>query len=93
MVDLEIINAQGLPTQKALELGWVKDFYEKENLSFEEFLELYPVFESYDASHFQLIDGFWEISSSFKEILLKELQSEKMEYDDILQLTEYLSER
>lgn len=93
MVDSEIITEQGLPTQKALDLGWVKDFYEEENLSFDEFLELYPVFKSFDSNHFKMIDGFWEISYSFKETLIDILQSDTMTYDDRLQLTEYLSER
>ena len=93
MIEAGVIDEQGFPTQEALEKGWVKDFYEKENLSFDDFLALYPIFKSYDKRNFHLIDGFWEISHSFKETLIKDIQSEKMEYDDILQITEYLSER
>ncbi|UUV98131.1 hypothetical protein [Vagococcus luciliae] len=93
MLSAGVIDEYGLPTKEALEKGWVKDFYEEENLSFEEFLNLYPIFCSYDKNKFQLIDGFWEISHSFKEQLIKEIKSEKMGYDAILQITEYLSER
>lgn len=93
MIEAGVIDEQGFPTQEALEKGWVKDFYEKEQLSFDDFLALYPIFKSYDKRNFHLIDGFWEISHSFKETLIKDIQSEKMGYDDILQITEYLSER
>jgi len=93
MIEAGVIDEQGFPTKEALEKGWVKDFYEKEQLSFDDFLALYPIFKSYDKRNFYLIDGFWEISHSFKETLIKDIQSEKMGYDDILQITEYLSER
>lgn len=93
MLEAGVIDEHGLPTKEALEKGWVKDFYEEENLSFDDFLALYPVFKSYDKRNFHLIDGFWEIDLSFKEALINKVQSENMGYDDILQITEYLSER
>lgn len=93
MIEIGIITEQGLPTEKALDMGWVKDFYEEEDMSFEDFLTLYPVFKRYDVNLFQKIDGFWEISLSFKESLKEHLLSENMSYDDRLQITEYLSER
>lgn len=52
-----------------------------------------PLFKRYDVNLFQKIDGFWEISLSFKELLKDHLLSENMSYDDRLQITEYLSER
>ncbi|WP_270720930.1 hypothetical protein [Enterococcus faecalis] len=43
MVMKNIINENGTPTEEALKKGLVKDFYEEYDLSFEEFLKLYPV--------------------------------------------------
>lgn len=93
MVQRGIIQENGMPTDNVLKLGWVKDFYEESNLSFDAFLQIYPIFKQYEKEQFQLIDGFWEISYSFKEELLKVLESGSLTYDEALQLTEYLSER
>lgn len=93
MVERGIISETGEPTPEAIEKGWVKDFYEAEDLSLEDFLTLYPIFNKYDLTDFQLIDGFWEIPVELKETLLKELDSDKFDYDETQQITEYLSDR
>lgn len=93
MIERGIILDNGDPTPEAIEKGWVKDFYEAENLSFDAFLKIYPLFKQYDVTSFELIDGFWEIPIEMKELLQKELLSSKFDYDESLQLTEYLAER
>lgn len=93
MVERGIILENGEPTPEAIEKGWVKDFYEAEDLSLEDFLALYPVFNRYDLADFQLIDGFWEIPVELKQTLLKELEAGKFDYDDSQQITEYLTDR
>ncbi|WP_207940564.1 hypothetical protein DOK78_001928 [Enterococcus sp. DIV2402] len=93
MVEKGIITENGLPTEYALENGWIKDFYEKENLSFDEFLAIYPIFEEYDQELFKLVDGFWEIPITLKEELLQALASENVNYDEKIQIEEYLADR
>lgn len=93
MVERGVISETGEPTPEAIEKGWVKDFYEAEDLSLEDFLTLYPIFNKYDLTDFQLIDGFWEVPVELKETLLKELDSDKFDYDETQQITEYLTDR
>ncbi|GMA07731.1 hypothetical protein GCM10025886_08820 [Tetragenococcus halophilus subsp. flandriensis] len=93
MVEKGILTENGLPTDYALENGWIKDFYEDELLSFEAFLKIYPVFKNYDPELFQIIDGFWEIPIRLKEELLQEISENKFDYDEVIQIKEYLAER
>ncbi|MGX7195130.1 hypothetical protein [Enterococcus olivae] len=93
MVEKGIITENGSPTEAALQNGWIKDFYEEENLSFQEFIELYPLFEQYDSELFQKIDGFWEIPVNLKEELLKELSTEELDHDKKIQIEAYLADR
>lgn len=93
MVKQGIITETGSPTQRALDQGLVKDFYEEENLSFAKFIEIYPVFQRFDQELFQLIDGFWEVPVTFKETLQSLLQDDQLDYDEALQIQEYLADR
>ncbi|BCA86284.1 hypothetical protein EsVE80_18070 [Enterococcus saigonensis] len=93
MVVTGLITETGMPTEKALESGMIKDFYEEKNLSFADFLVLYPIFTNYDPTLFQQIDGFWEITLDFKNELLQTLADDKLDYDEALQLQMYLEER
>ncbi len=52
-----IITETGLPTRQAIKDGLVKDYYEDEGLSFDEFLRIYLIFKEYDEALFQCIDG------------------------------------
>lgn len=88
----KFITETGLPTEEAIAKGWIKDYYENENLSFDEFLALYPVFETYDPDAFQLIDGFWEIPLRLKNELEAGLASHCYDYDQQTQIKEYLAE-
>ncbi len=93
MVAAGLITQTGMPTESALENGMIKDFYEEKDLSFEDFLALYPIFINYDADLFQQIDGFWEITLDFKNELLQALAANVFDYDETLQLQMYLEER
>lgn len=93
MVKKGILLETGEPTQEAIEKGWVKDFYEEENLTLEEFLKIYPVFYTFDLDSLQLIDGFWEITLELKEELINRLRADDLTYDEKLQIREYLAER
>lgn len=93
MVEKGILTENGQPTDYALKNGWIKDFYEEENISFESFLEIYPIFNNYDASLFQMVDGFWEIPVSLKNELLQGLNQGFFSYDEKIQLDEYLEDR
>ena len=93
MVKKGILLETGEPTQEAIEKGWVKDFYEEENLTLEEFLKIYPIFYTFDLDSLQLIDGFWEITLELKEELINRLRADDLTYDEKLQIKEYLAER
>ncbi|NTJ98365.1 hypothetical protein HQ633_12125 [Enterococcus faecium] len=93
MVEKEIITETGLPTQQAIENGLVKDYFEDKGLSFEEFLRIYPIFEEYDEELFQCIDGYWEIPVDMKEILVSQLESGKLTFEDMQQIEAYLEDR
>ena len=93
MVEKGIITETGLPTQHAIENGLVKDYYEDEGLSFDEFLKIYPVFEEYDEELFQRIDGYWEIPIEMKENLVSQLESGELPYEDTQQIETYLEDR
>ncbi len=93
MVENDIITENGEPTDFAIEKGWVKIFDETENLSLENFLKIYPIFEKYDVGLLEKIDGYWEIPIDLKEKILLEMAEDKFNYDEQVQLTEYLSSR
>lgn len=93
MVDKGIVSETGEPTDDAIVQGWIKKFDETEGLSFESFLEIYPVFQRYDSDLFQQIDGFWEIPLSLKDQILQELSEGIFDYDEEVQLKEYLADR
>lgn len=57
------------------------------------FLELYPVFQRYDLDLFQSVNSFWESSIYLKQQTLHDLSDGTFDYDEVLQLKEYLAER
>lgn len=93
MVDRGIISENGEPTDYAIDQGLVKEYTETSVLSLEEFLELYPIFDRYDLQLLQRIDGFWEIPVSLKELLLQNIKENKFDYDECVQVMEYLEDR
>lgn len=93
MVENRIIHENGSPTREALENGLIRDFYEEQNLAFEDFLAIYPYFEAYDPSIFQLIDGFWEIPLTLKNELLEKVEAGTISYDEKVQIEEFLEDR
>lgn len=93
MVEKGIISDNGQPTTYALEQGLVKEFYEEADLSLADFLAIYPVFQQYDLELFQKIDGFWEIPLKLKATLLQDLSTGEFDYDEAIQLKEYLADR
>ncbi|MBO0474845.1 hypothetical protein JZO86_14175 [Enterococcus ureasiticus] len=93
MVDRGVISENGEPTDYAIDQGLVKEYTEPSNMSLEEFLGLYPIFERYDLQLLQKIDGFWEIPVSLKELLLQSMAENKFNYDECVQVMEYLADR
>ncbi|GMA46640.1 hypothetical protein [Tetragenococcus muriaticus] len=93
MVERGILTENGQPTDYALKNGWIKDFYEEEDLSFEMFLDIFPIFKSYDAGLFQIVDGFWEIPVQLKKELLDGISQGIFSYDEKIQIEEYLADR
>lgn len=93
MVERGIITETGLPTQQAIENGLVKDYYEDQGLTFDEFLRIYPIFEEYDKELFQCIDGYWEIPVDMKENLVSQLESGELNFEDAQQIQAYLEDR
>lgn len=93
MVSKGIITETGMPTLAAIQQGLVKDYFEDEDLTFAEFLALYPIFATYDPALFQQIAGFWEIPVTMKEDLIRQLASGKLTYDEIQQIESFLEDR
>lgn len=62
-------------------------------MSFEEFLDIYPIFQKYDADLFKSIDGFWEIPVDLKIELMEMLETDQLDYDDEQQINIYLEDR
>lgn len=93
MVANQIIHENGVPTREALEKGLVREFYEEPDLAFEDFLAIYPYFQTYDSSLFQRIDGFWEIPLALKSELLAKVEAGTISYDEKVQIEEFLEER
>lgn len=93
MVEDGIIDANGQPTPMAIDKGYVTSTYEHENLSWEEFIDYYPVFKNYDPTYFEQINGFWEIPLTFRQQLISDLNHDRFTGIEKLQLQEYLSER
>lgn len=93
MVANEIISENGEPTDDAIKQGLVKEYNETINLSLEQFLQIYPIFKQYDLELLQKIDGFWEIPVSLKELLMQDMVEKKFNYDEYVQIMEYLAGR
>ena len=58
-----------------------------------EFLDIYPIFQKYDADLFKSIDGFWEIPLDLKIELMEMLETDQLDYDDEQQINIYLEDR
>lgn len=93
LVENNILTENGLPTQHALDIGWVKEFTEEQDLDFEEFLNVYPVFKQFDEQSFIQIDGFWEISQTLKKELIQKIKQGIFNHDDRIQLESFLGAR
>ncbi|MBE9908903.1 hypothetical protein [Enterococcus casseliflavus] len=87
----QFININGSATKIAIDNQWIQEYVEEPNLSFEEFLVIYPVFKNFDQSLFQLINGFWEISSTQKNVLNKMIDSDWFSYEEKLQIQAFLN--
>lgn len=93
LVEQEVIDAFGNPTNHSLQLGWVREYTEVENASFEEFLMIYPLFRQYDASCFYLLEGFWEMTQALKKELIEQLHRDMFNYEEQCQLEAYFENR
>lgn len=93
MVADHLITETGMPTRTAIEAGFIKDYHEAEDLSFAEFMELFPIFKRYAEDLFEKIDGYWEIPETFKQALKKNLAKNIFSYDERMQVNAYLQDR
>lgn len=87
----QFINNNGSATKIAIDNQWIQEYVEEPNISFEEFLLIYPVFKKFDQSLFQMINGFWEISSTQKNVLNKMIDSDWFSYEEKLQIQAFLN--
>ncbi|MBK0348403.1 hypothetical protein JDW15_07090 [Aerococcaceae bacterium zg-ZJ1578] len=88
-----IINAFGYPTEMALTNGFVAEFTEWENWSFDEFLTLYPVFKQFDDYFFTLVDGFWQIKSELLPQFFLTLEEKELDEQSWMQLEAFFEQR
>lgn len=88
-----ILKENGDPTAAALSAGYVADFTEVPQMTFAEFLAVYPVFQRYPVEHFTQLDGFWEIDRDLLKTLQQELDANYLTADEELQLAAFLEDR
>ncbi|GAJ25754.1 hypothetical protein JCM15457_632 [Liquorilactobacillus sucicola DSM 21376 = JCM 15457] len=93
LVENNILDETGAPTDFALELGWVKEFTEEQNLTFNDFLNIYPIFKHYGEHHFKIIDGFWEIDRKLREKINQQLATDSFDDEEEEQLEAFFSAR
>ncbi|KRL97214.1 hypothetical protein [Liquorilactobacillus satsumensis] len=93
LIDKKIINTLGMPTKEALSKGWVTKIEEEQDLTFSQFLEIYPVFSHYERKFFKKIAGFWEVKLSLQAELLRALTSSTLSEEEKEQLEIFFSGR
>lgn len=93
LIEEKLLDENGNPTEYALKKGLILRREEVPNLSFDEFLELYPVFKRFPASNFRKIGGFWEIKTEFVMQILKEVQAGKFDLEEEVELSNYFEDK
>lgn len=93
LIEDQIIDEFGFPTKQALEKGYVESVSEEPYLEWNDFLEMYPVFEKYNKNEFEMINGFWEVSLEFRDYLIQEIQKDVLNYSQKEQIQEFLTGR
>ncbi|MBK0038775.1 MULTISPECIES: hypothetical protein [unclassified Enterococcus] len=88
-----LINENGEPTFEALEMGYVKDYTEDWDITFAEFLSIYPVFEQYNSSHFKMIEHFWEMHRTLQIEILEKWENNRFTEEEMIDLTAFFEER
>jgi hypothetical protein len=88
-----LIGPTGEPTKEALDLGYVKDYTEALDLTYTDFLALYPVFARFSADHFKKIDHFWEMDRTLQEEILGEVEANQFTEDELIDLSAYFEDR
>lgn len=88
-----LIGPTGEPTKEALAAGYVKDYTEALDLTYTDFLTLYPVFVRFSADHFKKIDHFWEMDRTLQERILGEIETDQFTGDELIELSAYFEDR
>ncbi|MUN91035.1 hypothetical protein [Enterococcus gallinarum] len=88
-----LIGPKGEPTKEALDSGYVKDYTESMDLTYTDFLILYPVFARFSADHFKKIDHFWEMDRTLQERILGEVEMNQFTEDELIDLSAYFEDR
>ncbi|MCF1797925.1 hypothetical protein LZD79_07405 [Lactobacillus mulieris] len=92
LIEEKLLDENGNPTEYALKKGLILRREEVPDLSFDEFLELYPVFKRFPASNFRKIGGFWEIKTEFAIRILDEVQAGNFNLEEV-ELSNYFEDR
>ncbi|MFT8823248.1 hypothetical protein, partial [Liquorilactobacillus satsumensis] len=94
MVETNLIDQNGDPTEFALKNGLVDDATEKSKMSLLQFKKMYPVFKGFPAKEFwRSSNGFWYISENVMDSLEKRCSAGNSSEDDKKQLARYFSLR
>lgn len=88
-----LIQENGEPTIEALEKGYVKDYTEDWDITFSEFLSIYPVFKQYNPSHFKMIEHFWEMNRTLQIEILEKWENDEFKEEESIDLTAFFEER
>ena len=63
------------------------------DLTYTDFLILYPVFARFSADHFKKIDHFWEMDRTLQERILGEVEMNQFTEDELIDLSAYFEDR
>lgn len=88
-----VIASNGRPKKAAIESGALEVFCEDPDISFEEFLMVYPVFKRYSPHLFYLINHFWEIDHRLWKQIHLDRQMNLFSQDEVNQLDRYFVDR
>lgn len=93
LIEKNIINSFGFPTDQAIAEGFVSEFTEEEYDSFEQFLSLYPVLKAVNPLFFEQVDGYWEIKMDHLEEVMTFIENHTFSQSEWIQLEAFFEQR
>ncbi|MBG9980748.1 hypothetical protein HZY91_06585 [Facklamia sp. DSM 111018] len=93
LVELNVIETDGRPTQEAIQSGRLEILCETPDMSFEEFIKVYPVFTNYNKEGFIFENQFWEMKEELFHRVQVDRQEHKFNSLELKQINQYFEDR